>query len=242
MRHVGRDEQNGRELYVSVVEDLASWSPALGTLRPFAAICALDAEAEEESALRAMASHLMACGCHYVCAWGLGCEWLHDVVDEVWSEENPASAQLRSDAWDPTFVMTTANDDMRLKGLDDSLWEVVFTSWVEEHEIGSVLAVTAPQYADHIEQRFADSAQLNHDVVYEDAYRAGDRYFTDECLDEFTGNAPNWDTEDLSIAKLLLAGQKRRLEETHPGDKKGRKRLQHVVKSLERAIANAGRD
>ena len=68
MRHVGRDEQTGRELYISVVEDLASWAPPLGRLRPFAAICALGAESEEEIALTAMASHLIASGCHYVCA------------------------------------------------------------------------------------------------------------------------------------------------------------------------------
>ena len=68
MRHVGRDEQTGRELYISVVEDLASWAPPLGRLRPFAAICALDAESKEEIALTAMASHLIASGCHYVCA------------------------------------------------------------------------------------------------------------------------------------------------------------------------------
>jgi len=163
VRHVGRDEQTGRELYISVVEDLASWAPPLGRLRPFAAICALDAESKEEIALTAMASHLIASGCHYVCAWGPGCEWLDDLVDLVWMEENPASLALPKDAPDPTYVLTTAETDLRMKGLDEALWEVVFTSWADEHEMESVLAVTAPQYAEHIERRLADTAQLHEE-------------------------------------------------------------------------------
>jgi hypothetical protein len=56
------------------------------------------------------------------------------------------------------------------EGLDETLWEVVFNSWADEHEIGSVLAVTAPQYAEHIERRLAATAQLDTDVLDEEPY------------------------------------------------------------------------
>jgi hypothetical protein len=107
----------------------------------------------------------MAAGCYYVCAGGPGCSWLHDVFDDVWIRENPESAKLPADAWDETHVMTTWNDDKRLVGLGDALWEVIFTSFSDEHDLSSVLAVVSPPYVEHVERRLTDSVGLNRDVV-----------------------------------------------------------------------------
>jgi hypothetical protein len=60
-------------------------------------------------------------------------------------------------------------------------------------------------------------------------YEAGGLYFDDESLEEFIADARYWDEERLAVARTLLAGQRRTLE-----------RLQQIVNSLERAIANHG--
>jgi hypothetical protein len=71
-------------------------------------------------------------------------------------------------------------------------------------------------------------------------YEAGGLYFDDESLEEFIADARYWDEERLAVARTLLAGQRRTLDGTHPRHKKERKRLQQIVNSLERAIANHG--
>jgi hypothetical protein len=153
------------DLYLSVAPDLKTWSPDLTGLRPFVALLALDTKAEEDETLERLASHLMAAGCYYVCTWGPGCSWLHDVVDHVWIRENPESAALPADVWDETCVMTTWHDDKRLVGLDEALWEVIFTSFSDEHDLRSLVAVVSPPYVEHVERRLADSVGLSRDVV-----------------------------------------------------------------------------
>ncbi len=64
--------------------------------------------------------------------------------------------------WDDHIVLTTWHDD---EPLDEALWYAVFNTYLPMHDTTDVLAVAAPQYASHVEHRFADSAQLNDDVV-----------------------------------------------------------------------------
>jgi len=182
VRLVGRNEQTQMDLYVSVAHDLKAWSPDLTRLRPFVALLAMDAETEQGETLELLASDLMAAGCHYVCTWGPGCVWLHNVVDDVWIRENPESAALLGRNWfpwewargrravrrralDDAYVTTTAHED---DSLDEALWFAVFNTYAEGHDLSSVLAVVSPQYAEHVERRFADSAGLNRDVVGDD--------------------------------------------------------------------------
>ena len=172
VRLVGRNEQASRDLYLSVAPDLKSWSPDLTVLPgAFVALLALDADAEDDETLEALASRLMAAGCHYVCAWGPGCKRVHDTVDLIWNRENPdpptlpkRSSVYPSYAWDEAFVMTTAHDR---EPLDEALWFAVFNTYVDEHELSSVLALVSPPYAEHVERRFADSELLDRDVVGE---------------------------------------------------------------------------
>ena len=181
---VGRNERTEMDLYVSVAHDLKTWSPDLSHLRPFVAVLALDAETEENETLELLASHLMAAGCHYVCTWGPGCVWLHHVVDDVWIRENPEEAgaplgrswfplewtrgrrAVRRRVLDDAYVTTTAHED---EPLDEALWFAVFNTYAEGHDLSSVLAVVSPQYAEHVERRFADSVGLNRDVVDDEA-------------------------------------------------------------------------
>jgi hypothetical protein len=162
VRLVGRNDRMERDLYLSIAHDLRTWAPDLSALRPFAAFCALDADAEDDKTLAALASRLMAAGCHHVCAWGPDCERVHDIVDGTWIRENPASAALPVDAWDPSYVMTTWHDD---EPLDEALWFAVFSAYVDEHDLSKLLAVASPQYAEHIERLLADTEQLSEDVT-----------------------------------------------------------------------------
>lgn len=102
---------------------------------------------------------------------------MHHVVDDVWIRENPESVALlgrgrspwrwargrrgvRTGAQDDAYVMRTAHED---ELLDEALWFAVFNTYVEEHDLSNVLAVVSPQYAEHVERRFADSVGLNRD-------------------------------------------------------------------------------
>ena len=162
VRLIGRNDRMDRNLYLSVAHDLTTWSPDLSGLRPFVACCALDADEEDVGTLEAFASRLMAAGCYYVCAWGPGCEGVHDIVDEVWVHENPESAKLPASAWVENFVLTTQHDD---ETLDEALWEAIFNAFSAEHDLSTVLVVASPQYAAHVERRLADTEQLSCDVL-----------------------------------------------------------------------------
>ena len=166
MRLVGRDEQMGRDLYLSVCDDLRTWSPDLTRLPPFVALCAFDADTEDDQTLEAFASRLMAAGCYYVCAWGSGCERVHDLVDDVLIRENAESAKLPAETWDETFVMTTWHER---DTLDEAVWYAIFTAISDEHENSTVLAVASPRYADQVERRLTDTERLSLDVVGEES-------------------------------------------------------------------------
>ena len=58
--------------------------------------------------------------------------------------------------------MTTWHED---DTLDEALWYAVFNTYIDEHDLSSVLAVVAPPYAEQVERRLADSVGLNRDVV-----------------------------------------------------------------------------
>lgn len=63
LRSTGRNERIERNLFLSVAHDLKSWSPDLSPQPPFVALCALDADTEDDQTLEAFASRLMAAGC-----------------------------------------------------------------------------------------------------------------------------------------------------------------------------------
>jgi hypothetical protein len=65
-------------------------------------------------------------------------------------------------------------------------------------------------------------------------------HFDYEWLSEFCGKAQNWGPDELATARSMLADQRRALDESHPSDRKTRKRLQHVVNQLKRAIESYG--
>ena len=129
---------------------------------PFAALCALDAENEDDETLEAFVSRLLSATCYYVCAWGSECERVHDMVDLVWIRENPESAKLPVGAWDDAYVTTTQHDD---EALNDALWFAIFNTHSAEHHLATVLAVASPQHAEHVERRLADTEQLSRDVT-----------------------------------------------------------------------------
>jgi len=155
-RHVGRHDP-WRDLYLAVVDELTV--PDVSKVpRPFVLLLALDIGDVDSSEMARFADEFLAVGgCVYVCTWGEGCEWLHDAFDEAFIRAVP------EDRWDDEFVLTTWHDD---EPLDEALWYAVFVAY-NEPGVESVLAVASPEYAEHIERRFADVEQLSEDVVGE---------------------------------------------------------------------------
>ncbi|MCB9870138.1 MAG: hypothetical protein H6837_09795 [Planctomycetes bacterium] len=59
-----------------------------------------------------IAEQVLASGCVYLCAWGPGCERVHDIFDEILVGKDPDPA-------DDSVVMTTWHAD---ESLEDALW------------------------------------------------------------------------------------------------------------------------
>jgi hypothetical protein len=80
----------------------------------------LDATSAAAASLYQFAEQLLRTGCVYVCSWGPGCEYVHDIFDETVVElEVDAGLQLGT-------VMTTWHNDMPLTEAID-----FFASWAK---------------------------------------------------------------------------------------------------------------
>jgi hypothetical protein len=55
----------------------------------YTCLCAMDATASTPGDLGTFCGYLLRSGCAYLCAWGPGCERVHDIMDEVIVGENP---------------------------------------------------------------------------------------------------------------------------------------------------------
>ena len=142
----------GRRLYLSVVSDLAAWSPDLSHVPSgFAAFCALD-ECEMPTTLETFAEQLVRAGCKDVYSWGPEADGVEYEVDNAFIRMTP------DEEWEDRFVGTTAFRD---ETLDETLHQVLFFGGMESD---AVVAITSPQYSEQVERRLRDPDQLARDL------------------------------------------------------------------------------
>jgi hypothetical protein len=140
---IGVESVNERALYVTELPSLDEWPERIEEPVPhFVAFVAADAASVDDEALHAFARKLAAQGAVYVCAWGPGCERLHDAIDAV----------------APAGVVTTWHAD---DTLDEALWFALFASsphasWVETTDSVLAIVVGDPRWAAQVRGRLGN--------------------------------------------------------------------------------------
>lgn len=124
-----------------------TWAPTDGS--PFILFVAAEASTDEEIEIRRFAGEAVEAGCAYVCAWGTGCGFVHDVFDL-------AAIDAGRD------VMSSLHDN---ESLADALWFALCDAWPDEAAFANagdatvILAVQEPWLAD-VRRLIADQGEL----------------------------------------------------------------------------------
>jgi hypothetical protein len=157
---VGRSSTPDRDLYLAQIQDVVEWPHRIEEPKPhFVVFLAMDATVVPDERISSFATRLLEQGMAYVCAWGPGCARVHNVFD---------LADIDRDAWaEDKHVMSTWHDD---EDLDEALWFAVFSAWPADaygESCRSVLAIVVghPEWAEHVEGRFADADRFNDEIL-----------------------------------------------------------------------------
>jgi len=158
-RWLGRSRDR-RDLYLAVVDDIRDWPSSVVRLPPrFVSVIALDTRDRSHKEVREFARKLLDQATGYVCSWGPDAGRIDTSFDlEFIAMEEQGGLPVG-------FVTTSQHDD---ESLDEALWFAVFVAYASEVETASVLVVTEPQRADHVEARLRDPDQLSEDVLREE--------------------------------------------------------------------------
>lgn len=112
LERVGYDRGSGRALLYLHALSPASLSVFRTPTPHFVCLLVWDSDEESVETISRVAEQLLESGCAYLCAWGAGCERVHDVFDEILVGEAPDTA-------DGPEVMTTWHAH---ESLEDALW------------------------------------------------------------------------------------------------------------------------
>lgn len=157
LEHIGRFELTNRELYFRAVTDITSLPVSYEVAsRHFVAFLACDTTAIDLVTLRTLAQSLLRSGCVYFCAWGPGCERVHDIFDEECGADEPV-------------IMTTWHAD---ESLDDALWFFLCDAhpddaYADTCRGGVAISVGSTDWELHVRRRLSDIESLKRDVLHE---------------------------------------------------------------------------
>src|SRR2546425_12625281 len=151
VEQVGHDEVSGRDLFVISIpksEDLPR-ELSLTTGR-FVCLIAWDARAAGADEISAIARWLLEVGAVHVCAWGPGCERVHDIIDDEQLGQSPKSTGT-------AVVMTTWHDDESLVETLGFVLTAAVPDEEYEHECGSTLGISigSSEWAAEIREAFS---------------------------------------------------------------------------------------
>lgn len=129
LEKIGSDRSPRRELFVLDVEAPNELPSRLSLPSPFLCLIAWDSESAHERDLSSVSRQLLEAGAAYICAWGPGCERLHDICDE---ERDLLSVSSDS------VVMTTWHAQ---ESLADALWFVLTAAIPDDAYAEECLAI-----------------------------------------------------------------------------------------------------
>jgi hypothetical protein len=130
----------------------------------FVLFLAADARGVRDERIAEFAERAISQGAVYLCAWGPGCERVHDVFDAVLEQR---SIDGRASFSRERIVMTTWHDE---EPLDEALYYALFNSIPAEDYFDSCHAVLAicvgqHEWADDIRRLLAEPSRLIADVL-----------------------------------------------------------------------------
>ena len=158
IEQVGHDEVLGRDLFLRSIptpQDMPR-RPSVTTAK-FACLIAWDARSARVEEVSAIARQLLDAGAVYVCAWGPGCERVHDIFDEERDGPNPLISA------DPV-VMTTWHED---ESLAEALGFVLAAAIPDDgfiDDCGATLgvAIGSAEWANEIRDAFSRPGEWVH--------------------------------------------------------------------------------
>lgn len=103
---------------------LNEWAWADPNVSPFILFVAAEASQDAEVEIRRFAVEAVDAGCAYLCAWGEGCSFVHDMFDLASIDAN-------------RFVLSSWHSD---EALSDALWFALCDAWPDEDEFPSAAA------------------------------------------------------------------------------------------------------
>jgi hypothetical protein len=99
LNHLGADI-HGRDLYLLELRALEDWPRELDLgSEPFCLLVAADSRGEAPQAIATFASAALTAGCVFACAWGPGCELVHDTFDAIFNESNYSGDPVVMTTW-----------------------------------------------------------------------------------------------------------------------------------------------
>ena len=109
---LGHDRSSRRDLLCLHVSSPTSLRAFRAPSPHFVCLLVWDSQEESVATVSHVVEQVLESGCVYVCAWGRGCERVHDIFDETLVGNDPDPA-------DDSIVMTTWHAD---ESLEDALW------------------------------------------------------------------------------------------------------------------------
>lgn len=113
MEEIAVNRERGRPMRLF---ELADWAWVYPSVTPFILFVAAEASADDEVEIRRFAVNAVESGCAYICAWGKGCELVHDLFD---------GASIAADR----FVMSTWHTD---ESLASALYFALMDAWPDD--------------------------------------------------------------------------------------------------------------
>ena len=155
---IGVEPAHERAMYILEVPQLEDYPEEIESPGPhFVAFVAADATAAPEEVLAEFARSLLRQGASYVCAWGPGCERLHDAVDAERDRVHGPDSGVKT-SWH-------ADDS-----LDQALWFALVAAWPDERYLQTTDALLAvvvaePKWAAQVRGRLGNPQALIDTVL-----------------------------------------------------------------------------
>jgi hypothetical protein len=136
-------------LLVRVHESYAIEGLSVPGSKYFVALLAWHSESVPTKELARVARLLLDAGCVYFCCWGVGCERLHDSIDEEYSTDG---LTVNDDA---STIMTTWHED---ETLEEAAWFVAHTAHPDDrffNDCTTILGISVGSAEHHREVEHA---------------------------------------------------------------------------------------
>ena len=134
------DPMHRREVFLAELDELSTWpAPEQSPINWFSAFVALDARGISDAELHEFGRRCVASQCVFVCAWGPGCDRVHDAFDEAFVDAEQAGEN-------PPFLMSTWHDN---ESLDDALWFALSTATaihIDDPASAPLVAITSSSH------------------------------------------------------------------------------------------------